>query len=382
MPAIQFFTAHNFNAVSWPAHADGQYARSLLRALLQHGTSAFIDNVSAEVQILQSDDLILPLVLARTGVQNSYVCSPTTHYIDYAKAELEIELSQHPLLKHSLKPLIQTLGAAFQPLGFEDVVYVNNWLLSTNLYPAFDLTRLESIREALIQRFPRQAIIFRSVNLMLNRPLYTQLKALGFQPVASRQIYILDPASGQHRQKNPYKEDLRLAKKSAYHWENAEQIQWRDIPRLRWLYDDLYLRKYSRFNPQFNEQFLRSSLEQKWITYYVLKQGDRIDAMLGYVQRNGVFTAPMVGYDTRLPQKTGLYRLITLKLIQEAEKQGWILNHSSGVSRFKTLRGCVPSLEYNMVYTAHLPAHRQVPWRLLQGISQHLLEPMVQKLKL
>lgn len=383
MPKIDFFTAAHLQNLPWPQHADGRYARSVLGALLTHGTQAFFDNVSAEVQAICCEDLVLPLVLARAGQNNAYVCSPLGHYVHYAREELEIEMQRWPALKKLLEKALYVLGGVLEALQLEEVAYANNWLLSTNLYPAFDLSHLHAIREALIQRFPQRAVIFRSVNLKLNRSIFEALCALGFYPVLSRQVYILDPASGQHRSKNPYKEDRRLAKKTLYRWESAAQIQPQDIPRLRWLYDDLYLRKYSYLNPQFNELFLRRSLSEQWLTYYVLRdQNNRIDAMVGYVERNGVFTTPLVGYDTSLPKSLGLYRLITYQLIQEAEQKGWILNHSSGVARFKTLRGCVPSMEYNLVYTAHLPRIRQAPWRLLQGISKTFLEPMMQQLQL
>lgn len=382
MSEIHFFTADNVSSLPWPEHADGQYARSVLSPLMRYGTQAFIDNVSAEVQAICCDDLVLPLVLTRAADNNSYVCSPLGHYVHYAREELEIELGTYPLLKKSLEKSLDLMGGVLEALRLEDVVYVNNWLLSTNLYPAFELQHLSDIRDALVKRFPDRALIFRSVNLRLNQPIFDTLCSLGFYPVASRQVYILDPRSGAHRKKNPYKEDRRLTKKMPYHWESAEQIRPRDIPRLRQLYDDLYLRKYSYLNPQFNELFLRTSLEQNWLTYYVLRQGERIDAMVGYVQRNGVFTTPMVGYDRALPQSLGLYRLLSYQLFQEAEKHGWILNHSSGVARFKTLRGCEPSMEYNLLYTDHLPRWRRAPWRLLQGLSQTLLEPMMQKLQL
>ncbi|MGV3526177.1 MAG: GNAT family N-acetyltransferase [Candidatus Sericytochromatia bacterium] len=387
MSEMAFYTPENLHHLEWPAHADGRYARSLLVPFLKHGPRAFIDNVEAEMQVMRCGDLVFPLVLARAGVDNAYVCSPTAHYVDYARRELEIEMGEQPLLKGALDTLIQGLGAAFRPLAFERVVYVNNWLLSTNLYPAFDPARLELIRDALRARFPDRALIFRSVNLARDQAIYDQLRALDFQAVFSRQVYLLDPATGAHRRKNPYKEDRRLARKAPYVWDTGASVRPTEIPRLRALYDDLYLHKYSRLNPQFNTLFLRRSLSEGWLHYAVLRRREgpeagRIDAMLGYVERNGVFTTPLVGYDRSLPLSTGLYRLVTLYLFDEAERRGWVLNHSSGASRFKTLRGCVPSMEYNLVYTDHLPLAQQLPWRTLARLSGSLIEPLMRRFAL
>lgn len=375
---------HNLHELVWPDTPDGRYAQSLLPALIQQGTLAYIDNIDAEVQVLKWGDLVFPLVIANplARVKNSYVCSPRCHYLDYARAEVRLEMAEQPLLRKSLEALIRALEACFVPLNFEKAVYINNWLVSTNLYPHFDPDQLDVLRDFLLPLFPGHALIFRSLNPVLNAPLMAGLEGAGFGRLFSRQVYLLDPAKGLYLRKNPYKEDLRLARKTRYRWREHADLREADLPRLRWLYDDLYLRKYSFLNPQFNEAFMRQCLHKGWLQLAALEADGRIDAVLGFFERDGVFTTPLVGYDTSLPQKTGLYRLITVRLFQEAAQRGWILNHSSGVSRFKTLRGCEPALEYNLVYTQHLSPSQQLPWRSLERLSQALIEPLVQKMGL
>jgi hypothetical protein len=378
------YARHNLAELVWPDTPDGRYAQSLLPALINQGTLAYIDNIDAEVQVLKLGDLVFPLVIANplARIKNSYVCSPACHYLDYARAEVQMEMAAQPLLRKALEGLIQALQTLFLPLDFEKAVYVNNWLVSTNLYPDFDAAQIKQIRDFLFPRFPGHALIFRSLNQNLNAPLISALQAAGFDSLFSRQVYLLDPTKGAYLRKNPYKEDLRLARKTGYRWREHSDLNDRDLPRLRWLYDDLYLRKYSTLNPQFNEAFLRESLHKGWLQLAALEIDGRIDGVLGFFERDGVFTTPLVGYDTSLPQKTGIYRLITVRLFQEAAQRGWILNHSSGVSRFKTLRGCEPALEYNLVYYQHLPVAQQLPWRSLAGLTHSLIVPLVQKLGL
>jgi len=50
-------------------------------------------------------------------------------------------------------------------------VMVNNWLLSTNLYPPSSNETLEAISRFLIERFPKHAIVYRSVNPILNESM-------------------------------------------------------------------------------------------------------------------------------------------------------------------------------------------------------------------
>lgn len=381
---ITLFGRHNLHQLQWPETAYGNYARSLLSAWIQQGTLSYIENIDAQVQVLQAGELVFPLVKSnpQARIQNSYVCSPVCHYLDYAREEVRLEMARQPILRQGLESLINTLKNAFVPLGFDQALYVNNWLVSTNLYPRFELDSLKAIRDFLLRAYPTQALIFRSLNAELNQRLIEALNALGFVSLFSRQVYLLDPARGHYQQRHAYKEDLRLARRSEYQWLEHEDLKARDIPRLRQLYEALYLRKYSYLNPQFNETFLRGCLEHGWLKLTALHKEGRIDGVLGYFERDGVFTTPLLGYDTSLPAKSGLYRLLTVRLIQEAAKRNWILNHSSGVSKFKTLRGCEPALEYNLVYYQHLPASQQIPWRSLDLLSQNLIIPLVQKMEL
>lgn len=384
MSKFVLYTPRNLHTLPPEQQAEQAVTFSWLQAMMTQGTARYFDNIDTEVHAVSDGEILFPITVTR-GLQsprNSYVCSPTAHYIDYTLAEMDIELHEHPHLKRLLYPMVYGLGEVLKALRFEKVVYVNNWLLSTNLYPAFDFAKIQALTRFLSTQYPDAAVVFRSVNQTLNAPLLQALKAERYRPILSRQVYYLDPRSGEHRKKRSLKEDRRLVKKSPYTWITGAELTPKDIPRLRWLYDDLYLRKYSYINPQFNESFIRESLRQGWLTFYALHHAGRIDGVVGYFERNGIFTTPFFGYDTRLPQKLGLYRLLTYKLIEEAERYQWLFNCSSGVAGFKKTRGCLPSLEYMMVYTEHLSPRRQLPWMLLDRACRHVAEPVIQKLGL
>src|SRR5690349_10228113 len=103
---IQIYDRHSIEQVPWPATPEGEYARSLLGPLIYQGPQHLIANADAEVRVLVAGDLVLPLVLANpaAAIKNSYVCSPTTHYIDYGKREIEIELHNQPLMRALVPP--------------------------------------------------------------------------------------------------------------------------------------------------------------------------------------------------------------------------------------------------------------------------------------
>ncbi|HEY9844348.1 MAG TPA: hypothetical protein V6D23_28015 [Candidatus Obscuribacterales bacterium] len=384
--AIKIYTRDSLHQLAWPATPDGDYARRFLTPLIKDGTLAYFDNIDAEIQVLEADGQIFPLVLGNLAprVKNSYVASPMSHYIDYGREEMDIELHDYPWLKAPLKPLVGFLEQAFRATGLEKVVLVNNWLLSTNLYPGFATDRLEAITRKLVAAFPDRVIVFRSVNTLLNQTIYDQLLGLDYAPVFSRQVYILDPAKKLYQSKDSYKRDLRIARRTDYVWESRKQLTPREIAHLRILYDDLYLHKYSTLNPQFNTRFIEAALELDWLEMAWLRKPGRElpDAVIGWFARDGVMTAPLVGYDRSQPEKAGLFRLATLKLLQEAVSHNWILHQSSGVSKYKLHRGAEAAMEYNMVYYRHCSARRQWPWRTLKLLTDKLLEPMMKQLGL
>lgn len=383
-PFVSLFSPAQYNQIPWPATADGDYARRVLVPLLRDGPLAYIDNADVELRLALSGDVVLPLTPGNPHPRavNSYVCSPMTHYVDYAQREVELELSDRPLLRRLFPALLERFRPLLRRGHFEEALLVNNWLLSTNLYPPLESATLAALCESLVAAFPQRAIVFRSVNTLLGAEMGARLRALDFYPVFSRQVYLFDPRDWRSRRKKALKKDRALARRSSYRWEAGETVTPDEIPRLLELYQRLYIDKYSAYNPQFNQRFVETALEQGWLTFFVLRQDRQIDAVLGFVERAGVMTAPFIGYERSLPLETGLYRLITLKLTEEAIERGLILHRSSGAAAFKRHRGSIVASEYNYVYDRHLPPQRRLPWRLLHILSGSLVTPLMREMEL
>ena len=186
-----------------------------------------------------------------------------------------------------------------------------------------------------------------------------------------------------YKTKESYQKDLKLKRKSkGYQWEDASKIKVEDFPRMRFLYEDLYITKYSNLNPTFNENFFKETMEKNLLTYKVLKKEGQIYAVYGYVECNGFLTAPIFGYDTAVNPKDGLYRLTALQILDDAIVKGLIVHQSSGVSKFKMHRGAEASLEYNLVYFKHLPQRQQRPWQLFEKLTSLAIVPVMTKYKL
>lgn len=356
----------------------------MLSALVQQGTRRFVANATAEVQVLIVPEGALPLVIVdrETSSASSYVCSPTTHYIDYALQEVALELAQQPLLRRVVPPILSALRPIFRLSQIERIVYVNNWLLSTNLYPKLSRATLVAIRRTLLQRFPDHTIVFRSLNEGMNAPIIDELEALGFLKAFSRQVYLLDPRDGGFRRHNSYGNDRRLTAKSSYRWRRHASLGPNESERLVDLYNQLYLDKYSHYNPQFTREFVEQALAGEWLRIAALECDTRIDGLLGVIEQHGVITAPLVGYERSISQKEGLYRLLMFDMLCQASERGCLLHLSSGAAGFKRLRGAEAFLEYNLVYNRHLKPQRRIAWQLLSWLSKRAIIPVMQRYQL
>lgn len=380
---VRFYDRNSFEDMDWPNTGDGRYARAYLEPLMLQGTRGFMINVSTNLLIARIDDLVLPLTVNEAEYENSYVCSPYTHYVRYAKQELI--LLQKPLLEKGLSALLSVVGWGMRHSQINKVVHVNNWLFSTNLYPAMSGEQAVCLLAAVRERYPEHAVVFRSLCPGLHSDLTEELKQAGCQLIPSRQIYLYqpnDPNFGNAKSRWLLKRDYELLAKHGYEFVSEANLTEEDIPRIAELYKLLYLEKYSYDNPQFSEQFIATAKASGALALYGLRKEGRIDAVMGYFCRNGVMTTPLFGYDTALPQSIGLYRMLSACLIRQARENGHLLHESAGAAQFKRNRGAVPNFEYSAVYERHLPMSRRWCWLLLERLLNRVGVPLMRRMKL
>ena len=378
---VTLFDAETIEQLPWPTSTDGAYARNYLLPLIHAGPSHFIENVKTTYMALLIDNqVVLPISLNEQEYENSYVCSPYAHYVTYAREELV--LLKQAWLRYALAGLIRMFGIFCKWCDINRVVHVNNWLLSTNLYPDLTAEQVEALLDFLRVRFPQHTLLFRSVNKVCNAELSESLQQAGCALVPSRQVYFVhpsDPSSLRAKARWLMKRDLALLERHGYAVVTGNQLTERDIPRLVALYKALYLEKYSANNPLFNEAFLRLALTDKTLDLVALKKDGQIDAVLGYFCRNGVMTTPVFGYDTTIPQTTGLYRMLSAVLFTIARENRHLLHSSSGAAEFKRNRGASAAIEYSAVYHKHLPWRRRLCWLVLGGLLHKIGVPLLQK---
>lgn len=351
-----------------------------LQALLTDDSPKWVSNVDTELVEMECAGHRLPLTVNHTEWDNSYVCSPYTAFISYATEELEKLKS--PWLEAGLCRFIKVLGGVLKSGHINRVVHVNNWLLSTNLYPDWDGRGLEELHRRLRECYPDHVIVFRSLNGVTNRELMGEFEELGYRLLPSRQVYLFDGRKELRKTKN-YLTDLKLLRKrTEYRLVGHEELTEVDYPRIAGLYEQLYLQKYSEHNPAFTAELIAL-----WHKHGILKMtglrhpNGRLDGIVGIWERAGVTTVPLVGYEFTVPQKAGLYRMLMAVAIEDVHRRGHLLNLSAGASHFKRLRGGVAELEYSAVYYHHLPVRRRWVWRVLDLTLCYLAAPLMRYFK-
>lgn len=379
MGRISFISDPNSAPLS--GNPDRSYALAYMKPFMQGPARKRIYNLETRALLLDTGNLLFPLTINDEEYDNSYICSPYTACVSYAQEEMG-KLGVKPL-EAILYLLSASVGILLKKAQINKVASVNNWMLSTNLYPAWNGYDVAEIRDALIQAYPDHALMFRSLNRHSNDELIQAFIRDGFIIVPSRQVYIFDGRLSSYMQKHNSRIDAAVLQKTKYKVVPHEDITEADYPRIVELYNMLYLEKYSLHNPQFTVPCIADWHKGRLLEMTGLRNPEgTLDGIVGCFERNSITTAPLVGYDTSGPKNAALYRMLMALVMRRAHDKGMTLNLSSGASGFKILRGGVPFTEYSAVYIRHLSLGRRCVWHLTNFLLTFIGVPLMKAFKL
>jgi hypothetical protein len=354
---------------------------ALARTHVGQPTPQFVANLVTEVETIGRAGRRVPVTVNFAEPDNAWVCSPYTAYCAYAVEEVQRLMPS--VVSYPLAALCRAAGAVLRRADIDRAVTINNWLLSTNLYAALERQTLQEWIGEARDRWPQHALWFRSLNDAWTPDWIAALKEEGALLLPSRQVYLYSDIPRLARTQPNLKVDLKLLARTGLQQCNDAEIRATDYARIEQLYAMLYLQKYSRLNPAYRASFIEA-----WHRAGLLRlTGFRdetgvLQAVVGTFERAAVVTAPIVGYDTSLPQKLGLYRLLMAAVLKYAADTGQRVNLSAGAAHFKRTRGGVPAIEYSAVLADHLPARRQRALRGLRWLTAHIGVPLMTRFKL
>lgn len=325
-----------------------------LSAMQGHQPPKAIRNVQTELDSLCIEDQILPLTRNRHEYNNSYVCSPYTAYIRYARDELG--LIDNRTSRFGLNILI-TVASGLLRLGqINQTLSINNWLFSTNIVPNWQAESVRQFTQQLASKNPTHSLSIRSLNQETDAELMQTLLSKGWQLMPARQVYLFLQTGQAWWKKNNVQNDQRLLRKTPFIQIKPSEHKSADFKSIERCFNQLFIEKHSELNPQFSAEYFEFLHNHKLVEFFSFRTAEgRIIASIGLFTQHGLMTAPILGYDTDLPQQLGLYRLLIAVLLKECHERQLPLNLSSGAGGFKRQRGGKPVIEYTALYTQHLP---------------------------
>ncbi len=374
---IRLYRSHEIKDCQWPKNEESHFIQKTFIPLLEHGISRYIDNVHTDLGILIAGECVFPITINSSEYENSYVCSPYSYYISYAQESLHAIAT--PFMQKTLRGILWGASKILRHCQFNQVVVVNNWFTSTTLYPPIEGATLQKIISFLQKEFPHHTILFRSIDPHMSTFYYTQLQTMGFEYVASRQVFFIDPHQSTLFESRLFKSDVKLLRNSGYEIIEREQLLQEDMARLADLYKQVFIDKYSRLNPMWNQNYVRLALSDELLHFKGLKKNGRVDGIVGYVIRHGKMFCSLFGYDQTISQETGLYRLLSTVLMLNAHEKKVRFHLSSGASMFKKIRKAEECIEYTAVFHKHLPFKRRIPWVILKKLCNSLGKKYMKK---
>ncbi|MEO0464637.1 MAG: hypothetical protein AAF127_16040 [Pseudomonadota bacterium] len=357
---------------------DPSSAGQWMAAIAQNGPQAHITNLRSHPMLVRHGDIVLPVLREDGATGDTYVASPHSAYVLYARDEIDI-MGLKGAQRWGSHAALSVLDRWLKAARINRVVHLDNWLLSTSLHGAWNGEGLPAMRQALVERFDDHIPVVRCVDEWSCPQLMKALRGDGWTLLASRQIWVTDDLARDWKPRSHVKSDRRAMRRSGLTIETLETVTLKDAQRIADLYAQLYLGRYSSLNPVYTPAFVELAARTGLLQYRVARDDQgMIMAVAGMRVAGDIVTVPMLGYDTTRPQSEALYRIASLLSSEWALEQGLRHHGSAGAGTFKSNRGARSEIEYMALYTGHLAPSRRA---LLKGFAQATQRVMAPTLK-
>lgn len=358
--------------------AAGSLAGAYAAAFADGGTARLIANASSAMLLARTHGHDLPVTVDDGGYGRSYVASPHSAYVAYARREMElVGLARGRLAASAV------LGIADRVLRAARInraVHLDNWMLSTNLHGGWQGEGLPELRQALVQRYPDHFLILRTLDAWSCSRLCEAARADGWIMAPARQIWVTEDLARDWMPRKDRLNDRRMLRRSGLTVEEPDRLTRADCERIAQLYALLYLDKYSPLNPDFTPEFITILDRTGLARFRLARDGDgTIMAVAGMIARAGLMTCPVVGYDTARPQGEALYRIACYLAYDWAQGRGLSMHGSAGAAQFKRARGARGEIEYMAIHAGHLSPARRAAVRALAGVLEAAVVPMMRR---
>lgn len=335
------------------------------QSLLKNGVSHYVENIAGRLRLLKVGNTTLSLLITSDNYDNSYVCSPFGNYVLLGMESIDGIKNQ--FLKKLISSGITIFGKLLKASSINSAIYINHSLLSTDLQPE-DLRKnyIEAIVSFLKKKYPRHAIIFRSINSHTCSRLEQNLKLCGFHFIASRQIFLTDVSDIELFKTRIIKSDLKLWKEKTHEVLEGKDLTHEDDLRILDLYKMNAIDHHSSLNPQINIHYIQLLKRNPSFHFKALRKNGIIEGVVGYYVKDKIFHCSLIGYDRKSPSSNQIYRLLSTMLLMEASQTANIFHQSAGASFFKKTRRAKNFQEFQAVYVKHLDWKQKSAWNFIR----------------
>ncbi|MGB1159952.1 MAG: hypothetical protein ACPG40_01955 [Alphaproteobacteria bacterium] len=351
-------------------------AQNLASLVDQHGIQALVGNLETEVFTLSVGDWTIP-VSRNDGLRRTcYINSPSRAFLDYGAEELD-RLTANPLARIGGRGLLATMNPIVKATGLDRQIQLNNWLVATNILPPASAEEWLRLFDSVSANEGDFIPVLRSVNQTAHSGLLAAFEAADLTLFPLRKVFLRDYAVAQEWTSDEAK-DAKLLSDQRFEQRGGDTFSKAEFGRAAELYGQLYLEKYSRLNPHYSATFLEVAQ---------MRLGLRLDGLfdtsgemvgvIGRYQQHGTLTGPIVGYDTGLPAKLGLYRRLRAINHGVARRGNHLYNMSAGAEGFKKLRGGRATIEYMVADFRRAKSSQRRAAKVLSGLCQWAAKQMI-----
>ena len=351
-------------------------AQNLASLADQHGIRTLVGNLETEVFTLRIGDWTIPASRNDGQRPTCYINSPSRAFLEYGAEELD-RLTANPFARMGGRGLLATLSPIVRATGLDRQIQLNNWLVATNILPPASAEEWLSLFESVAANGGNFIPVLRSMNQTAHRSLLAAFEAARLTLLPMRKVFIRDYAHAQEWSSDEAK-DAKLLTDQRFDQRSGDTFSKAEFNRAADLYAQLYLEKYSRLNPHYSATFLE--VAQRRLGLRLEGLFDTSDTMVGVIgryQQHGTLTGPIVGYDTALPAKLGLYRRLRAINHGFARRGTLLYNMSAGAEEFKKLRGGRASIEYMVADFRQAKASQRRAAKALSSLCQWAAKRMI-----
>jgi len=382
MVEINVYNHANLYKLKWEKYYLGKQLQLFFVPIILDGSNNYVQNLHGEVGLLAFENYLLPFTIGKyKRKKTTYVASNISQYVDYAEDEI-VSNPKYGKSAQFFAPIIFSLLRMFcQITRFDNCIFLNTFLISTNLLQGEMPKSFEDALKQLKMKYPNKAVVFKGMSSQNSLHVINQLKSIGFKSISGRLLYFLEKSDETYLKKRPYQQDLKKWEKSdGFVWKQFEKLTQEQHEIILSFYNDLYLKKYSNFNPQYTTRFIKSAHKSGILTFDLLFKNDELVAAQAIHTNNFELTTPFIGYDQTKPKDWNLYKYMNLRMTALSKEKKLDFNMSSGAGKFKYQRGGKPVFEYNWVYLKGLPFYRKWPFSFFSWIGEKYVKPAMLKL--